>query len=133
MKVMIVPCEMSVKAIVPTIRAMVSKELSKSYKLKQDDIASLLGITQSAVSQYIGNLRGKALDLEGVKEVELMVKDIAYILTMKSPPRIICQKCCETCKIIREKGMLCQLHSHIDPKFNTKGCDICIPVSTKCL
>jgi predicted transcriptional regulator len=131
---MIVPCEMATKAIVPTIRAMVAKELSQSYKLKQSDIASLLGITQSAVSQYLGNIRGRALNVEGVKEVEIIVKDLASILKMKSSnQRHICHKCCEACRIIRERRILCQLHGQIDPLFNNTNCDVCIPTSLTCI
>ena len=124
---MFIPCEMAVKAIIPTVRAMVAKELNKTYKMKQEDIAFTLGLTQSAVSQYLGNLRGKALNLEGVKEVESIVDDLAYILTQNSPPRTVCQKYCEACKIIRAKRMMCQLHKRLDPLFNITECDICIP------
>jgi len=131
---MIIPCEMAAKAIIPTVRAMVARELSQSYRMRQDDIADLLGITQSAVSQYLGNIRGKALDLEGVKEVETVVKDLASILTMASlTPRVVCQKYCEACRIVREKKILCQLHGRLDPMFNTTDCDICTPTSTACL
>jgi len=131
---MIIPCEMAVKAIVPTIRAMVAKELSASYRMKQSDIASVMGITQSAVSQYLGNIRGKALDIEGVKEIDVAIKDIAYILaTNTSEPKHICQKYCEICWIVRERKMLCQLHRHLDPNFNIEGCDRCVPASATCI
>ena len=131
---MIIPCEMAVKAIVPTIRAMVAKELSASYRMKQSDIASVMGITQSAVSQYLGNVRGKTLDIEGVKEIDVTIKDIAYILaTDTSEPKHIFRKYCEICRIVRERKMLCQLHRHLDPAFNIEGCDRCTPSSAPCL
>ncbi len=130
---MIIPCEMAVKAIVPTIRAMVAKELSTSYRMKQSDIANVMGVTQSAVSQYLGNIRGKALDIEGVKEIDMTVKDIAYSLaTDNLEPKHISQKYCEICRIVREKKILCQLHKHLDPSFNTEGCDSCMPSSGIC-
>lgn len=124
---------MAAKAVIPAIRAMVAKELSQSYKKRQEDIATLLGITQSAVSQYLSNTRGKALDLEGIREVEVVVKDIAYLLIARSSrPRVLCQKYCKTCRIIREKRILCQLHQRVDPTFDTTDCDICMPTSTAC-
>ena len=43
----------------PTIRAMVVKDLIKRYKLSQVNVARKLGITQPAVSQYVSALRGK--------------------------------------------------------------------------
>ena len=124
---MIIPCEMATKAVVPTVRAMVAKELSETYKMKQKDIANLLGLTQSAVSQYLSNIRGRTLDLEGIKEVKDIVQDLASILTKNSTPRTICQRYCEACNIIRAKRIMCQLHSRLDPFFNTTNCDICIP------
>lgn len=129
---MIIPCEIASRAVVPTVRAMVAKELSESYKMKQEGIASLLGITQSAVSQYLGNIRGRTLDLEGVEEVEAVVKELTYILMTDSNSKAACQRCCEACRIIREKRLLCQLHAHLDPTFNIAGCNVCIP-ATSCL
>ena len=129
---MIIPCEMASRAVVPSIRAMVAKELSESYNIKQENIARLLGITQSAVSQYIGNLRGRAIDLEGIAEVETVVKELSSILIIDSNSEIICKKFCEACRIIREKRLLCQLHARLDPLFNTEDCNICIP-DTACI
>lgn len=126
---MIIPCEMATKAVVPTIRAMVAKELSESYRMKQGDIAGLLGLTQSAVSQYLGNVRGRTLDLEGVSEVEAVVKDLARALTINSSSRAVCDRYCEACRIIRKKRIMCQLHSRLDPSFNTTDCDVCIPTT----
>ncbi|MFH0897905.1 MAG: hypothetical protein V1850_07680 [Candidatus Bathyarchaeota archaeon] len=117
---------MATKAVVPTIRAMVAKELRGSYKMKQEEIANLLGLTQSAVSQYLGNIRGRTLDIEGIKEVETIVKNLASILRTNSTPKDICQLYCEACRIIRAKRIMCQLHSRLDPLFNTVDCDICI-------
>ena len=131
---MIIPCEMAAKAVVPTIRAMVAKELSTSYSMKQNDIADVMGITQSAVSQYLGNVRGKALDVNGVEAVEIAIKDIAYnLVTGTLQPRYVSEKYCKICRIVREKKMMCTLHRRLDPSFNVESCDACIPTSTTCL
>ncbi|UCH36868.1 MAG: hypothetical protein JSV76_04030 [Candidatus Bathyarchaeota archaeon] len=131
---MIVPCEIAAKAVVPTIRAMVAKKLNQVYHLKQQDIANLLGLTQSAVSQYLSNVRGKALDLEGIEEVEPVVQDLVRIVIAKSPnTRFICAKYCEACRIVREKRLLCSLHQQLDPTFDVSNCDICMPTSITCL
>lgn len=131
---MIIPCEIAAKAVVPTIRAMVAKKLNQAYHMKQNDIANLLGITQSAVSQYLNNVRGKAIDLEGVEEIEPIVKDLVHIIIAKRPnTRFICAKYCEACRIIREKRMLCSLHQRLDPTFDISNCDICMPTSITCI
>ena len=119
---------MAFKSIVPSIRAMVAKELYEAYNMKQDDIACILGITQPVVSQYLNNVRGNALNLKDIKEVEIAVKDLVFTLTNKpKSPRAICQKYCEICKIIRTRRIMCQLHHHLDPLHNTTNCDTCMP------
>ena len=124
----IIPCEMAVKSIVPSIRAMVAKELNESYNMKQDDIACILGVTQSAVSQYLSNVRGNALDLKDVSEVVVIVKDLVFMLTENpKSTRAICQKYCEACEIIRTRRIMCQLHHRLDPLYNTTNCDTCMP------
>ena len=115
---MIIPCEMAVKSVVPSIRAMVAKELTESYNMKQGDIAGILGITQSAVSQYLNHVRGNALDFNDVEEVHFAVKDLVSML-MEPPKstRTICQKYCEICKIIRTRRIMCQVLRQIFQGF----------------
>jgi len=127
---MIIPCELASRTIVPTVRAMIAKELSVSYKMKQDDIAFSLGITQSAVSQYLGNIRGKTLNLDHLDEVRSEIREIALVVTSNSDTKLMCQKCCKICKIIREKRLLCEFHSRLDPSFSSSDCNVCI--STLC-
>ena len=54
------PCEVIVWYVIPTIRAELAKELVK-MGMSQKDISERLGITQSAVSQYIKDKRGKGI------------------------------------------------------------------------
>jgi len=44
--------------ILPSIRAAIVKILIEEYRLKQTENAGLLGISQSAVSQYYTSTRG---------------------------------------------------------------------------
>lgn len=52
------PCEVALWYILPCIRASLARELTK-MDLTQQKVANILGITQAAVSQYIGDKRGK--------------------------------------------------------------------------
>jgi len=45
--------------IMPSIRAEIAKELFNSHNLNQLEIAELIGVSQPAVSQYLGQMRGK--------------------------------------------------------------------------
>ena len=122
------PCEFAVRSVVPALRALVARELSTSYQLKQDDIASLLGITQSAVSQYLRHVRGRAVDIEAINEIHEITQTLAMGLASNNiSQRAITQHYCRACQIIREKRLLCQVHHRLDPSFNVDACDACMP------
>lgn len=52
------PCEEIFKDVLPTIRAILVKDLVERHNLNQVEVARRLGITQPAVSQYLRSLRG---------------------------------------------------------------------------
>ena len=49
--------------LLPTIRARLAKELLRTYKMKQVDVARSMGITQAAVSHYNTQSRGVDQDM----------------------------------------------------------------------
>ncbi len=122
------PCEFAVRSVVPAMRALVARELSTVYHLKQEDVALRLGITQSAVSQYMRNARGKAIAIDGIEEVQDLVRGLADGLARDAlSKRQITRQYCEACQIIREKRVLCSLHKRLDPTVNPEECDACLP------
>ncbi|MCW4041913.1 MAG: hypothetical protein NWE83_14325 [Candidatus Bathyarchaeota archaeon] len=122
------PCEFAVRSVVPALRALVAQELSSSYHLKQDDIASLLGITQSAVSQYLRHVRGRAVNIEEINEINKITQTLAMGLANSNlSQRQITRQYCRACQIIREKRLLCQVHQRLDKTFDIDNCDACIP------
>ena len=129
-----IPCELAVKSIVPAVRALVAKELSQGYGMKQNDIARLLGVTQSAVSQYARDARGRALDLDRIHGVRPIITDMASELASDGlTPRELNLRYCSACRIVRETRLLCDLHRDLDPGFNVDGCDACMPGNGACL
>nr|MDO8081878.1 XRE family transcriptional regulator [Candidatus Freyarchaeota archaeon] len=54
------PCEVMNKFYLPSIRAMIAKELSETYNCTQMKIAEWLGVTQAAISQYLSSKRAVA-------------------------------------------------------------------------
>jgi predicted transcriptional regulator len=93
-------CEKIVK-ILPVIRANIARELIKNYNLSQERVAEILGITQSAVSQYTKNIRGKELKaieetliLESGDEFKKAVKEMCEeIMKGESFESVICKFC----------------------------------------
>ncbi|MFH0949065.1 MAG: transcriptional regulator [Candidatus Aenigmatarchaeota archaeon] len=51
-------CETVVQDVLPSLRAMLARELISEYKLSQNEVSKLLNVTQAAVSQYLRSIRG---------------------------------------------------------------------------
>jgi predicted transcriptional regulator len=114
------PCEVIVWYVIPTIRAELAKELVK-MGMSQKEISQRLGITQSAVSQYIKDKRGKCIPIN--KEVRKGIKLFAkQVMTEKNPKDTI-PGLCMVCAIVKSSGSLCELHKKDDASL--EGCDVC--------
>ena len=72
------PCEVTAKDIVPTIKSAVVSILYDEYDLTQTEIAERMGITQASVSQYVQKTRGKNTEvLERVPGIDKRLRTIA--------------------------------------------------------
>jgi hypothetical protein len=132
---MSMPCEVAVKSVVPAIRAGLAKELIQTYKLKQRDIANLLGITQTAVSKYTRDVRGRVVQLEKEVEIQRMITETAKLLANGDVSRgQLITKFCEICKLIRQKGLMCKLCKRSNPSIDIYKCLVCLEPdgSSKC-
>jgi len=127
------PCELAVRVVIPSLRALVAKELTQTYSLKQQEIASALGVTQSAVSQYVRSVRGKVLDLDGIVPIKRIVNETAESISKNNvSTAYINRQYCQACRLIRESRLLCALHQRFDPNFEIEDCTACLPSNTMC-
>ena len=83
---MLTPCEVAVKCVIPVLRSMTAKVLTRKYGLTQKKTGDLLGITQAAVSQYLRKTRGIALDLEEDEEIDVYDSEV---INKKSPRKTV--------------------------------------------
>jgi predicted transcriptional regulator len=113
------PQEIELWYVIPAIRKALVLEL-KRHSIRQKDIAAMLGLTGSAVSQYIKAKRASfcceafehpPLDSEIKASVKRLLADRDSATASKEINRI--------CKIIREKKIICDIHR----KHNPKACD----------
>jgi len=127
------PCEIAVKSVIPAIRAYVAKELTQTYKMKQSDVASVLGITQTAISKYVRDVRGRVIKIDKTEEIRNMVHEIASEVADEkiSGPQLI-SRFCEVCKTLRQNGLMCALCKRSDPKMNLQTCQICMVDNPAC-
>jgi len=120
------PCEVAVKSLIPAIRAHIAKELIQTYKMKQTDVAYVLGITQTAVSKYVSNVRGQAVRLDRAKEIQDMMNETASKIADKkvSGPQLTLE-ICSVCRAARRDGLMCQICERVDPTLKNTLCNIC--------
>jgi hypothetical protein len=124
---MSMPCEVAVRSVVPAIRAGLAKELIQTHKLKQNDIATLLGITQTAVSKYTRDVRGRVVRLEKEKEIQRMIAETAKMLANGwGSRRQLIFRFCEICRLVRQKGLMCELCKRSNPSIDVYQCLICM-------
>lgn len=131
---MLTPCEVAVKCVLPSVRAMVAKELVTKHNLRQEEAAKLLGLSQPAISLYYRKMRGTAIDLENDIEVGKLVENLAASLAKHQlSHKDFIPAFCEICRTIRAKGLMCKLHKAFDPTIVIEKCEICSLISTKCI
>ena len=130
---MVMPCEIAVKSVVPSIRAFIAIELTQSYQMKQNDVANILGITQTAVSKYTRQVRGTVVKIGDSEEIRTMMQQItSQIADKKISRQDLALRFCQICQITRRNGLMCQLCKRTDPTIDTQTCQICKSVSLNC-
>ncbi len=114
---MFMPQEIEVWYVLPALRSGLAQQL-KQLKMSQRRIAEALGITESAVSQYLHKKRG----------AEILNKDLQKELT-ESAARIqqghsSSDELYRLSTIVRQKRLLCKIHrAHAQVP---KKCDMCL-------
>jgi len=100
-------CERATKYILPTVRGLIAKDLVKEHGFSQSRAAKVLGITQSAVSQYISSKRGEKLakKLLANKEIKKIIASeagkIADVKNSKKGELDICGICSLVNRLIK--------------------------------
>jgi predicted transcriptional regulator len=116
-----------VKSVIPAIRAYIAKQLIQTYDMRQTDVAELLGITQTAVSKYVGNVRGQALKIDRENEIQSMMNKIASrIADEKTSGPQLTLEFCAVCKAVRRSGQMCELCKRSDPEIRKVSCNVCL-------
>jgi predicted transcriptional regulator len=119
-------CETVSQYVLPTMRALIAKRLMDKYKLTQQNAALKLGLTQSAVSQYIRNLRGSKI--KSIEKDESIMKEIDNFVDKIAAGDVnsvaTFNDFCNICKSIRKKKLLCEIHIKAFPIL--KDCKTCL-------
>jgi hypothetical protein len=116
-----------VKSVVPAVKALMAQQLVEEYGMNQEQVAEILGISQSAVSKYFRKVRGHVIDVDKVQEARpLIASMVIMVVNGESHRAEFLQLFCETCGTIRKTGMVCRFCKKSDPKIKIKECGFCM-------
>jgi predicted transcriptional regulator len=116
-----------VKTILPAVKAIMARNIVEKHGFKEKETATLLGLSQSAVSRYMTRDRGNNLnEIENTVEVKLLIDQmVTYVVKEPSKKIEVMELFCQTCKAIREKGLMCSLCRKEMSKEWAEACVFC--------
>jgi len=112
--------------VYPAIRRRLVEHLRENG-LKQTEIAELLHITQSAVSRYLNEERGKVIDVSSFPDIDEEIRLLAERIIREKPDEYEVHT--ELVKLSLEflgRGYGCPFHAEIDPEVDPMECRVCI-------
>ena len=115
---LILPCEVGVKTVLPAVKAIMARQIVEKHGRNEQEAATLLGLSQSAISRYISKERGNLLAIEGSTEILALIDQmVTSLIKEPSNKTQILTLFCQACQAIREKGLMCRVLS----KRNGRG------------
>jgi len=101
------PCETASKYLLPSMRALIAKKLIENYKFTQQNAALRLGMTQSAMSKYLGEKRGAVISVN--EEIDVLADGVAKKLYEgKMNPEEFVEQLCNICMKYRKDENICK-------------------------
>ncbi len=124
---MILPCEIGVKTVLPAVKAIMARQIVEKHGYNEKQTANLLGLSQSAVSRYVGRERGaNLLAIESAQEVLALIDQMVLSLIKEPQNKAkLLELFCKTCTAIREKGLMCPKCQEQMPKEWAEKCFFC--------
>jgi uncharacterized protein len=116
----VMPQEIEVWYLIPALRREFAKIFIKNHGFTQRKVANILGITESAISQYINSKRGREIKFS--KEETSRIKVSAEKI-IKDPENLV-KELYDLCISLRESKTICNLHKSHD-KTISKDCNVC--------
>lgn len=114
-------CEVIAFDVLPAVRALVARELIEKYNLSQKKAASLIGVSQPAISQYKNDIRGMHTNI--IKEnskLLSMVEEMARAMAAGEIDNLRSTiSFCKICKEMRFSGSGCRVHQARYPQLGT--------------
>ena len=117
--------------MIPAIRGIISRSLI-NRRMTQAEVAHALGVTQPAVSKYLSEKRGRAIDFDQHEDVMRMAEVVAEgILFHRLNDIQVANMIKEICDYVMRSGYMCELHYEIDPQSKTMNCKMCMEIPSQ--
>ena len=117
---------MGVKTVLPAVKAIMARSIVEKHGLNEKQTAELLGLSQSAVSRYVNKERGNLLAIENATEVLTLIDQmVTHLIKEPNNKTEILKLFCQTCKAIREKGLMCPHCQKEMPQKWAENCFFC--------
>ena len=117
---------MGVKTVLPAVKAIMARSIVEKHGLNEKQTAELLGLSQSAVSRYVNKERGNLLAIENATEVLTLIDQmVTHLIKEPNNKTEILKLFCQTCKAIREKGLMCPHCQKEMPQEWAENCFFC--------
>lgn len=113
------PQEIEIWYLIPALRRELARIFISEFNLSQKQASKVLGITESAISQYVKSKRGNELKFSK-KELNEIKKTSEKMIKSKKANEEFYKLCIK----LRGTESLCKLHKKHD-KSISKKCDLC--------
>jgi len=120
------PSEIVVESFLPTFRSILAEELSER-DFTQEEIANRLGVSQPAVSKYVGGeveTEDAVADDEMVQETAERLADGFEDATLDDYEALA--EVVALVRTLEDRGPICEIHERESPFLRGMGCDICV-------
>ena len=104
------PCELVVTHVLPTARGALAKELVGRHGMTQVPVASLFGVTNAAVSQYMKGVRGGNSVIDRSAYCEDFYEEISRIADRIVGGEEVSAALCGLCRYVKSSGLLKALY-----------------------
>jgi hypothetical protein len=123
---LVLPSEIVVERVLPTVRAMLARRLA-DRGLTQQTVAGHLGVTQAAVSKYVsGDVTLEPQIAEDPRTDATVERIAAGLDSGEYDGYDALADLLELLETFEDRGPICELHEAEMPELQGLGCDLCV-------
>ena len=119
------PCELVVFELLPTARGSIAKILVDDYGYTQSKVASIFGVTNVAISQYVKGLRGGNKYVDGSSHKDEFYSNLRTIAKNLAEGADFSVELCNLCRFFKDSGMIDEIYKSQGSPTPLTKCNEC--------